>query len=383
MKPLLPLPIEDEHALSLLNAYLVANAKRASSVISCSHGIYQNSDHKVRSAKVAGLFSGLMPLTVFLELHGFVRLNMYRPTKITRHEKAMQLVASAFALKFCPECRRNDIAEFGYVRLRRTHQVSGVIVCPDHGCFLLKKCSNCDHTLGEFDYLESGNVDCPDCGEAYLAIYPKRSSKMRMVAQFYQAILDGQISARAIVYLPDILKELAQAKFGASVQGIAARLRREVEEAFPQWFLVDLGLSPRDGDGAGWIRYFCAGLKFTDCLHAHALIGAIVFSSIQEWIDVYAEVGRQHLLYRPVRAYHQIPLSAELLRDLAQHDSFAFISKVHCVTKNNLHWVIANVPGLQRVRNTSLIRGKLPVINENPPTVRAQQELGQEILVST
>jgi hypothetical protein len=48
------------------------------------------------------------------------------------------VVKSPKVLRFCQTCRMHDVDEFGETYWHRTHQLPGVLVCPDHHCFLLQ-----------------------------------------------------------------------------------------------------------------------------------------------------------------------------------------------------------------------------------------------------
>lgn len=47
-------------------------------------------------------------------------------------------IKSAGCLRYCKKCRRSDMAHYGETYWRRTHQLPGVLVCPDHGTELVE-----------------------------------------------------------------------------------------------------------------------------------------------------------------------------------------------------------------------------------------------------
>ncbi len=60
-------------------------------------------------------------------------------------------------LRFCPACRKADIEKFGETYWRRTHQLPGVIVCPEHNQTLIASKALMNPT-GYGDYADATDV---------------------------------------------------------------------------------------------------------------------------------------------------------------------------------------------------------------------------------
>lgn len=63
------------------------------------------------------------------------------------------------ALRFCPQCRDEDLAEFGEIYWRRTFQVEASLACPRHNRILLA--SHCEPT-GKYRFQAATMENCPD-----------------------------------------------------------------------------------------------------------------------------------------------------------------------------------------------------------------------------
>ncbi len=375
--PLLPMPVNDEHLLSLVHAYFRLNGLyHRPSVFGYDwyRLVFVNQAFNYHYTKAATLFVPLMPPETFLDRYGFSRLckpyvnaEWYSRILTCRNlpkraigEATLEgrlLVHDAAHFWFCPVCRAHDIANEGYARWRRTHQVRGVLVCPVHACRLIKSCAGCGYCPGEVFAPEADVIGCAHCGIDYLVSQPsgETSSRWLIFAQFIHALLSDHVPEHEAMSFIVYVETKAMARFGVHLGGVPSRIRREVETTFGTEVLTELNLHTREGASAGWIRWFFARLGYTDDFRAYALIGAVVFDSIDEWMSAYTAVSRMPSNKPRVPAeVSVIPLSARLLRDLAWQSDLSSLG----YREETLKAVIANVPGLLHVRSTRLIRAK-------------------------
>ena len=93
-------------------------------------------------------------------------------------------------LRFCLECRTRDMTNLGETYWRRTHQLTGCHVCPDHGCLL--RCSNVTYELSQC--LEYADATEQTTGHEAPPIALRDEDVVRLteVASRCQAILIGE-----------------------------------------------------------------------------------------------------------------------------------------------------------------------------------------------
>jgi hypothetical protein len=379
MVPLLPMPVDDEHVLSLAHGYLRLNGLDGYKIWGQqSRLIFLNQGFNYHYLKAAALFAHAIPEAQFLDRFGIGRLykrylrSEFYWSRLTGRSVAKRTlgqmthggwaqVHDAMYFWFCPCCRRNDIATVGYARWRRSHQVRGVLVCPTHRCSLIKQCSTCGYCPGDLTALESDLPECKQCGSRYLDVAEVglRAERALLLARFIQALLADNVPEYDVDLFIERLEAKAMARYGVTERGLPARLRREVERTFTANELQQLELATRTGQTAGWIRWFLARLAYTKNYRAHALIGAVVFSSFDEWADALAEVSLTHGARRPVGSVLPVPLTASFLKDLAWQSDLASIG----YSEETLKRIIAQVPGLKHVRNTRLIYAKQKLLD--------------------
>ncbi|HEX8239716.1 MAG TPA: TnsD family Tn7-like transposition protein [Allosphingosinicella sp.] len=71
------------------------------------------------------------------------------------------VVPQVSALRFCPECCGEMLSQEGELWWRRSHQLPGVLVCPDHGC-LLRKSTVDFWTKGQHGFAAATSATCPE-----------------------------------------------------------------------------------------------------------------------------------------------------------------------------------------------------------------------------
>ena len=376
--PLIPQPIADEHGLSLAHGYIRLNSANPKCVFKDVIGaVFRNKGFNYYYLYPAALFAPVLDEQTFFERHYFDRLkkSFARPayyrggvTEFGLSARARSNVAeerktwlhSEQYFLFCPECRDHDISYHGYARWRRSHQIRGVIVCPDHGCLLVATCAQCKTAPGKVLMPEVDSQGCAHCGSAYPIKYPAGSNTNPhlLFAGFVQAILAGKVAPFNLKLMVDVLTTTAMERFGVSENAVPARLRRAIEKVFPPVLLRSIGLDSRIDAGAGWLRWFFAGESFTDDFQAHALIGAVLFESLDEWMEVYTFVAKMHWVAPWIDSVAHTPITPRLLKSLAWQSS------LECVTGSR---ILECIPGLERVRQSQFIKTKeamLPLLQQ-------------------
>ncbi len=401
------MPVEDEHLLSLTHAYMRLNGQFSSRrLFGDGHrSIFVNSGFNYHYKRAAALFEHVLPVERFLDNYGLGRLDKpYCDTRLYRdritgrwlagpsfggaRRAGEEEVNNVSHFSFCPQCRSHDIATVSYARWRRSHQVRGVQVCPTHACRLIRSCAHCGNSPGVVTGPECDCADCAKCGAKYpvLPLEGAHADRFLLFAQFVYALLQERVPRHDVKMFISFLETRAMERFGVSERAVPARIRRELEKTFGRDFLDDLGLNARDGGRAGWIRWFFARLGYTQDWAAYALIGAVVFRSIEEWIDAYAQVSRTPSVVRTAwrGVYHPvytkvIRLDARILKDLAWQSDLNSLEYY----EETLVSVIANVPGLENVRNTRLIRAKQELLPQKQSVLHALFETRSKRVVQS
>lgn len=81
--------------------------------------------------------------------------------------------------RYCADCVEDDVARHRVAYWHRTHQVPGLVFCPEHGARLIGRCQQCGHARSTLDDLELPGARCeciperepPECDswDAWLA----------------------------------------------------------------------------------------------------------------------------------------------------------------------------------------------------------------------
>jgi len=74
---------------------------------------------------------------------------------------AASRVQGATALRYCPACRSEMLAQYGELYWRRDHQLTGVTVCPEHGV-RLQDSTVCPGTIGQHSFVAADEDNCPE-----------------------------------------------------------------------------------------------------------------------------------------------------------------------------------------------------------------------------
>lgn len=379
MFSMLPMPCEDEHILPLVSSALRLNDRHAKDHFGQHwRQLFRNQSNTIFYRKAAEFFKACVPLQEFLERHTYIRL--YRPfmspdryTQFCRfsgrdlpasYKEDAHLFFSTDRYRFCPLCRSEDIANGQRAHWRRTPQVSVVMVCPVHACHLVVECSCCGHVPGDLLCPDSDSDNCSSCGLSYEVSYPSAEHRAAstLIAQFVHAVLDGRVPSHDPKLFVDIAIEKAKKRFGCSELGVPARIRRQIECQFTDSTLWEIGLHPREGINAGWIRWFFARQEYPQKILAVALIGAAIFHSLEEWLDAYSSIGDQCFSVSEPSCSRVFPLSAHLLKEIAWHSELRIVARD--IDRRKLRWALENLQGLTAVRESEFIKAREALLPE-------------------
>jgi hypothetical protein len=102
-------------------------------------------------------------------------------------------------LRFCPVCLKYDLENYGEAYWHRIHQVSGVILCPNHNTFILNS-SVYWHGLNKNEYIAANNENCKmysyesDCSEL-------ERDKLLFLAKNIEWILNAKLKNNSMEWL--------------------------------------------------------------------------------------------------------------------------------------------------------------------------------------
>src|SRR5690606_33405431 len=96
------------------------------------------------------------------------------------------------AIRYCPECIKNDYQKYGEVYLHRQHQLSFITCCPEHGSKLITDCPGCNEKLSSAkDGKLLTSIEC-DCGCDLSECNEESTSNIfieqRILTNFYQMV---------------------------------------------------------------------------------------------------------------------------------------------------------------------------------------------------
>lgn len=269
-------PFPDETPFSILSRYYVLYTPRAATSLSADFFGWNN--RKITGAFPGGLdrFYRAAPPGLWRDLGDFLErhtlLPYHRPFLGSRAAKKLAALPSRFELtpkdvlgadelvapRFCPACVREDLERLGQPYWRRTHQVSGVLVCHEHEIGLLNHCPACDTLAGYGAHLFLPKFEC-ECGYTLAAMvfgnhpFDKLRSSSLDVARFSAGLLDARIppvGAPALAALcRDALRDRGYCR-GSYLE--KSRLWRDFCRHHTPDFIEAVGLSAPAGTHPRW-----------------------------------------------------------------------------------------------------------------------------------
>jgi hypothetical protein len=157
-------------------------------------------------------------------------------------------------LRFCRTCRENDLLKYGETYWRRTHQLAGVLVCPEHGERLVDT-NALMQPSGRKEYIDATLVTAAESDGSDDKLGDEEAAIALKVAIRCRAILTGSI-------LPWPKEDLRLAYRRAAiergwVEGLIILDHIKIEKAFLMYYgslLSKLGCEVPPGIDDNWIR---------------------------------------------------------------------------------------------------------------------------------
>jgi transcriptional regulator with XRE-family HTH domain len=181
-------------------------------------------------------------------------------------------------LRFCNTCRESDLSKYGETFWRRSHQLAGVLVCPEHGDQLIdtqvplrpRGFSNyVDATLGTSAL---GTSDCVSMGEGRIG--EAGIVNALKIAERCREILLGPIGRWDIENTSVAYRQAAIER--GFVEGAASLSQAKLESAFVSFYgetlLSRLGCGVWSGGKSNWIRDIFRAYPRTYHPVEHALV---------------------------------------------------------------------------------------------------------------
>lgn len=145
-------------------------------------------------------------------------------------------------LRYCPVCMKNDNQKYGEVYLHRTHQLTFITCCPEHGSKLIVHCPSCNKKLArakDGQLLASIECECgcnlSDCQEE--SVSSNYNIEQRVLTNFYQMVRYSKQVSREEIFakLKNALGLKGYMKYSGGVD------RKQILQHFDN-FLKDNGL---------------------------------------------------------------------------------------------------------------------------------------------
>lgn len=178
-------------------------------------------------------------------------------------------------LRFCPTCRTFDIYRYGEPYWHRTHQIAGVLVCPDHGDQLIESDAPMK-PKSHFDYVDAtesmDRIALPSKGN----FGSTEATNVFKIAGRCRDMLRGPIASWPFEGMPAIYRS-AVLERGFS-EGPTRLFQTKFENAFVAFYgqalLARLGYEVQLGKEGNWIRSIFQAHSYSRAFHPlqHALV---------------------------------------------------------------------------------------------------------------
>jgi hypothetical protein len=189
--------------------------------------------------------------------------------------------------RYCPQCAAEDLAEFGFSRFRREHQLPGVMVCWMHGGILAHGCTSCGpYPLDRNPLVMAGRCFCKDGIKPLpvLANPPENMKSLLWIASQSEYMVDspGTMCGNVIAKIRNkaVSKKILRT-LGINVDQFAHR----IESRIGRDVLLQLGSSVwRDNQPAPWVRKLLQGtdIEGKQTFHLLLAVGAF-YDSIEDF----------------------------------------------------------------------------------------------------
>ena len=144
-------------------------------------------------------------------------------------------------LKFCPRCRAADLLEYNETYWRRSHQMKGIVVCPEHGEELAETMIPRDCKGANFlEATEATSIGV----KPNLLLTDKERDLALSIARRCQKVLKGQIEPQWSDVSPTLYRSIAMEKgLYSTPKGDMSRLIKTFEEMYSTNLLAATGLA--------------------------------------------------------------------------------------------------------------------------------------------
>lgn len=145
-------------------------------------------------------------------------------------------------VRYCPECMKNDNQKYGEVYLHRTHQLSFITYCPEHGSKLIMHCPSCHKILADArDGQLLASAEC-ECGRNLSdrqeeAVFSNYNIEQQILTNIYQMVKYSKQVSREEIFtkLRNVIGLKGYMKYSGSVD------RKQLVQHFDD-FLKENGL---------------------------------------------------------------------------------------------------------------------------------------------
>jgi hypothetical protein len=260
----------------------------------------------------------------------------------------------------CLECVDSDLKKHLCAYYRRTHQVSAVTVCHDHGTPLIVCCEACRKT---FSYEDLPSLHCQFCGEPLLANESalRLSSDPRIAVKFSKAIhasLNGMLRGADAASRGSALRDRVALKIDNRSSVVGDNLASRLCDAFGRSYLESVGLRPDMAPTLGWPALMINQLSFASQPIANCLLVALLFESVEEFNEaLIASVGQPHnMAIAAVVSNATSKITPTILKDIMRPGSLRDVGIRHKIPNELLKKWVAAYPGLSDRRKRSTER---------------------------
>ena len=191
-------------------------------------------------------------------------------------------------LRYCTKCRQDDKARYGETYWRRSHQLTGVIICPDHVTQLL----NSAVPLNTRNRLIAAEVVEARKNEAKWSLSEREIEKLLAIARRCRDMLMGSLPNWTDSITTDIYKKSA-VSIGL-IEGPVQFSPGKAEQAFLRFYgkniLVKMNCDFKLGHNASWFRNIFRAYRKSFHPLQHALV-QIFLESVNFQTKITALIG--------------------------------------------------------------------------------------------
>ncbi|TAM48208.1 MAG: hypothetical protein EPN55_00540 [Gammaproteobacteria bacterium] len=159
-------------------------------------------------------------------------------------------------LRFCPTCRAHDLSLHGETYWRRTHQIPGVLVCPDHGTPLVESTALMKPTSFRAYFIDATDVTADTASAHAPDLGTTEAANALKIAKRCREMLSGCIPLWPRENVPQVYR-LAALERGFSNRATllsSAGIERAFVGFYGESLLSRQGCGIELGNEANWVR---------------------------------------------------------------------------------------------------------------------------------